>query len=143
MSNQHESVLNVFAVPGGSGPALAATDAQQGLKVRCCRAATDQRLHWQVTSHACSAISESLSVAPSQAVVDSLRHSRRVKLLQSWFARPLRPPAAWASEAHLETHTCSQTPHFMSYSMDMDMTRILQYQVYLLAKCHIHVITMS
>ena len=43
--------------------------------------------------------------------------------------------------AHLETHTRSQTPHFMSYPMDM--TWILQHQVYFLAKCHIHVISMS
>ena len=41
---------------------------------------------------------------------------------------------------HLETHTRSQTPHFMSYPMDM--TWKLQHQVYFLAKCHIHV-TMS
>ena len=38
---------------------------------------------------------------------------------------------------HLETHTRSQTPHFMSYPMDM--TWILRHQVYFLAKCHIHV----
>ena len=46
-----------------------------------------------------------------------------------------------ASSIHLETHTRSQTPHFMSYPMDM--TWILQHQVYFLAKCHIHVISMS
>ena len=39
---------------------------------------------------------------------------------------------------HLETHT-RQTPHFVSYPMDM--TWILQHQVYLLSKCHIHIIT--
>ena len=42
---------------------------------------------------------------------------------------------------HLETHTRSQTPHFMSHPMDM--TWILQHQVYFLAKWHIHVISMS
>ena len=43
---------------------------------------------------------------------------------------------------HLETHNRSQTPHLMSYLMDM--TWILQHQVYLLAlayPCHIHVIS--
>ena len=35
---------------------------------------------------------------------------------------------------HLEPHTRSQNPHFMSYPMDM--TWILQHQVYFLAKCH-------
>ena len=34
----------------------------------------------------------------------------------------------------------AQTPHLMSYPMDM--TWILQHQVYLLAKCHINVISM-
>ena len=38
---------------------------------------------------------------------------------------------------HLETHTRSQTPHFMSYPMDMTTSGIF------LAKCHIHVISMS
>ena len=46
-----------------------------------------------------------------------------------------------AAAQHLETHTRSQTPHFMSYPMDMIW--ILQHQVYFLAKCHIHVISMS
>ena len=52
---------------------------------------------------------------------------------------------------HLETHTRSvaQTPHFIinfyvvSHGYVMDMTWILQHQVYFLAKCHIHVISMS
>ena len=55
----------------------------------------------------------------------------------------LREPA-WrrgVSPAHLETHTRSQTPRFLSYPMDM--TWILQHQVYFLAKCHIHVISMA
>ena len=50
-------------------------------------------------------------------------------------------PVTFKGELHLETHTRSQTPQFMSYPMDM--TWILQYQVYFLAKCHIHVISMS
>ena len=53
-------------------------------------------------------------------------------------AVPLKCPAVKAAHRrHLETHTRSQTPHFMSYPMDM--TWIL----YFLAKCHIHVISMS
>ena len=59
------------------------------------------------------------------SMVSSLLYSTRFYMLYS---------------IHLETHTRSQTPHFMSYPMDM--TWILQHQVYFLAKCHIHVISM-
>ena len=38
---------------------------------------------------------------------------------------------ASSSPQHLETHTRSQTPHFIPYPMDM--TWILQHQVYFLA----------
>ena len=54
---------------------------------------------------------------------------------------PRLPLAVDPGARHLETHTRSQTPHFMSYPMDM--TWILQHRVYFLAQCHIHVISMS